>query len=127
VFISSHLMSEMALMADHLVVIGRGRILADCSMDRFMAEHAASSVVVRTPEPGAAAAALREAELEREGDALVVRGLDAAQVGDLLFTAGVRVHELTTRRASLEDAFMTLTADAVQFHATARTPEEVPA
>jgi len=127
VFISSHLMSEMALMADHLVVIGRGRILADCSMDRFMAEHAASSVVVRTPEPGAAAAALREAELEREGDVLVVRGLDAAQVGDLLFIAGVRVHELTTRRASLEDAFMTLTADAVQFHATARTPEEVPA
>jgi len=129
VFISSHLMSEMALMADHLVVVGRGRILADCSMERFMQDHATSTVLVRTPDPAAAAHALPRAELERDADALVVRGMGAAEIGDALFDAGVRVHELATHRSSLEDAFMTLTADAVQFQtATATpTPEDVPA
>lgn len=127
VFISSHLMSEMALMADHLVVVGRGRILADCSMEQFMQDHAISSVLLRTPDPSAAAAALPRADLDRAGDALVVRGMGAAQVGDALFAAGVRVHELATQRSSLEDAFMTLTADAVQFHTAIPTPEEVPA
>lgn len=127
VFISSHLMSEMALMADHLVVVGRGRILADCSMEQFMQDHATSTVLLRTPDPSAAAAALPRADLDREGDALVVRGMGATEVGDALFDAGVRVHELANRRSSLEDAFMTLTADAVQFHTAVSTPEEVPA
>ncbi|MBC9227661.1 ATP-binding cassette domain-containing protein [Aeromicrobium sp. 636] len=127
VFISSHLMSEMALMADHLVVVGRGRILADCSMEQFMQDHATSTVRVRTPDPAAAAHALPRAELAREGDALVVRGMGAAEIGDALFGAGVRVHELAPQRSSLEDAFMTLTADAVQFHTASHTPEDVPA
>ncbi|MCD9155404.1 ABC transporter ATP-binding protein [Aeromicrobium duanguangcaii] len=127
VFISSHLMSEMALMADHLVVVGRGRILADCSMEQFMQDHATSAVRVRTPDPAAAAHALPRAELERTGDDLVVRGMAAAAIGDALFDAGVRVHELATQRSSLEDAFMTLTADSVQFQTATQTPEDVPA
>ncbi len=117
VFVSSHLMSEMALMADHLIVIGRGTILADCSVVDFMSEHAAASVLVRTPDLARAESVLVSPDVtaERSEDALLIRGLDAAQVGEALFAAGVRVHELSPHRSSLEDAFMTITADAVQF------------
>ena len=119
VFISSHLMSEMALMADHLLVIGRGRILADCSMTEFMSDHAASYVRVKAPALGDAAALLggRGLEVGRHDDELRVVGLDAASVGELLFKHGLMVHELTLVRSSLEDAFMALTADSVEYHA----------
>lgn len=121
VFISSHLMSEMALMADHLIVIGRGTILADCSMQQFMADHAASYVRVKAPQSTDVEALLvgRGLDVNRTGDELRVQGLDAAAVGELIGSKGLLLHELTLVRSSLEDAFMTLTADSVEYHAKA--------
>ena len=120
VFISSHLMSEMALMADHLIVIGRGQILADCSMNDFMADHATSYVRVKAPALADAESLLagRDLDVQRVDDELRVQGLDAPAVGELLGGAGLVLHELTLVRSSLEDAFMTLTADSVEYHAS---------
>jgi ABC-2 type transport system ATP-binding protein len=119
VLISSHLMSEMALTADHLVVIGRGRVLADCSMAEFIAEHAASYVRVRTPQPAEVADLLRRhgVEVTGTGDELHAQGLDAAAIGELVGRQGLFLHELTLVRSSLEDAFMTLTAGSVEYSA----------
>lgn len=118
VFISSHLMSEMALMADHLVVIGRGRIIADQSLTDFMSTHASKEVVLRTPDLSQAADLLAgpTVELRREGNSLIVRGLAAQEIGDALWSAGIRIHELSETGSSLEDVFMELTADSLQFH-----------
>jgi ABC-2 type transport system ATP-binding protein len=123
VFISSHLMSEMALTAEHLVVIGRGRVLADCSTADFIARHAASFVRVRSPQQGAVADLLRRDGLDvvAHGDELRVQGREAAGIGELVATAGLVLHELTLVRSSLEEAFMSLTADSVEY--SARTPE----
>lgn len=124
VFISSHLMSEMALTADHLLVIGRGRILADCSTSDFIAEHAASYVRVRSPQPGDVADLLLRQGLDvtrHEDDELRVQGLDAAAIGELVGKSGLFLHELTLVRSSLEDAFMTLTADSVEYSAATTT------
>jgi ABC-2 type transport system ATP-binding protein len=118
VLVSSHLMSEMEDTADHLVVLGRGRLLADVPMADLLGAHA--SVRVRTPHPAQLAAALQRAGagVEREPDgALRVRGLDTEQVGDIAFAAGVRVHELTRRTASLEAAYLELTGDDVEYRA----------
>ncbi|GAA5155606.1 ATP-binding cassette domain-containing protein [Nocardioides marinquilinus] len=123
VFVSSHLMSEMALMADHLLVIGRGRILADCSVPAFMAEHAASYVRVKAPSLDDLGRLLQRqgADVVREGSGsaaeLRVTGLSAPEVGEAAARDGRVLHELTLVSASLEDAFMTLTADAVEYHA----------
>jgi ABC-2 type transport system ATP-binding protein len=121
VFVSSHLMSEMALTADHLVVIGRGSVLADCSTTAFIADHAASFVRVRSPQRSEVADLLRRSGLDVavQDDELRVQGLDAAAIGELIGTHGLYLHELTLVRSSLEDAFMTLTADSVEYHATA--------
>jgi len=120
VFVSSHLMSEMALTADHLVVVGRGKILADCSMSAFIADHAASYVRVASPQRGEVADLLRRQGLDVavHDDELRVQGLDAAAIGELVGKSGLLLHELTLVRSSLEDAFMTLTADSVEYHAT---------
>ena len=120
VFVSSHLMSEMENTADHLIVIGRGQLLADCTMDEFIARSSGQTVRVSTPQPdqltkavtGAGGSAVTGAD-----GTLIVSGLVAAQVGDLAFEHGVRLHELTVVRASLEAAFMELTADSVEYHA----------
>ena len=119
VFVSSHLMSEMALMADHLIVIGRGRILADCSMQAFMSDHAASYVRVKAPRLPEVATLLERGGLEVTpvDTELHVQGSDAASIGELLGTQGFLLHELTLVRSSLEDAFMGLTADSVEYHA----------
>ena len=119
VFVSSHLMSEMALTADHLIVIGRGRVLADCATAEFVARHAASHVRVRSPQHDAVATLLRGEGLDvaAHGGELRVVGLDAAAVGELVGRSGLLLHELTLVRSSLEDAFMTLTADSVEFAA----------
>jgi ABC-2 type transport system ATP-binding protein len=124
VFVSSHLMSEMALTADHLVVVGRGRILADCAMSEFIAEHAASYVRVRSPQRGAVAELLRRQGLDVavQDDELRVQGLDAPAIGELLGGNGLFLHELTLVRSSLEDAFMTLTASSVEY--SARTEDQ---
>jgi ABC-2 type transport system ATP-binding protein len=120
VFLSSHLMSEMAQTADHLVVIGRGRILADCSTSEFIAGHASSFVRVRSPQAVEVADLLRRYGLDvdvHEDDELRVQGLDAAAIGELVGKSGLFLHELTLVRSSLEDAFMTLTADSVEYSA----------
>jgi ABC-2 type transport system ATP-binding protein len=119
VFVSSHLMSEMALMADHLIVIGRGTILADSSIQEFMAAHASAYVRVKAPQSTDVEALLvgRGLDVTRTGDELHVQGLDAPAIGELIGTHGLLLHELTLVRSSLEDAFMELTADSVEYHA----------
>jgi ABC-2 type transport system ATP-binding protein len=120
VFVSSHLMSEMALTAARLVVIGRGRLIADTTAGEFVARAGGGAVTVRTPQ----AARLRELLLgpditvtsDRPG-VLHVRGLTAEQIGAAAWQAHLPVFELTTRHASLEEAFMQLTDDCVDFRA----------
>src|ERR1700758_1988301 len=122
VFVSSHLMSEMENTADHLIVIGRGKLIADCTMSEFIARSSGAAVRVRTPSPDqlvlAIAAEGGSATADSDGT-LLVRGMAADKVGDVAFDKGIRLHELTTVRASLEEAFMELTADSVEYHADA--------
>jgi ABC-2 type transport system ATP-binding protein len=120
VFVSSHLMSEMALTAQHLIVIGRGRLIADTGVEEFVARAAPGVVRVRSTDPAALAALLRSrgvAVSEAEGGALAVSGLDTDQVGRLAGAAGITLLELTAQQASLEEAFVDLTRDAVEFRA----------
>ncbi len=120
VFVSSHLMSEMGNTADHLIVIGRGRLIADCTVAEFIARNSTATVRVRTPQPDALARAVAATGGSVQDDgtgALTVRGLTAGQIGDLAFDSAVRLHELTPAQASLEQAFMELTADSVEFPA----------
>jgi ABC-2 type transport system ATP-binding protein len=122
VLVSSHLMAEMALTADRLVVIGRGKLIADTTVREFVASAASDQVQVRSSDQERLAGGLRShgvgVAVEEDG-ALLVSGLAAPQVGQVAFDVGVVVHELTPRHPSLEEAFMKLTSDAVQFHATA--------
>jgi ABC-2 type transport system ATP-binding protein len=130
VFVSSHLMSEMALTADHLVVIGRGRKIADTSTKEFLSQASGNVVRVRSPQA---------AELERlvagpnvtatllEPGLLEVHGLTAAQIGELAAVGGVVLHELTPKEASLEEAFMDLTREDVEFKAAQLEEEEAAA
>nr|WP_239521126.1 ATP-binding cassette domain-containing protein [Blastococcus saxobsidens] len=121
VLVSSHLMSEMEDTADHLVVLGRGRLLADVPMADLLGAHAA--VRVRSPQAPLLASALQRAggsvELEIDG-ALRVEGLDPEAVGDVAFATGARVHELSRITASLEAAYLELTGDDVEYRAVAR-------
>jgi ABC-2 type transport system ATP-binding protein len=120
VFVSSHLMSEMALTADHVIVIGRGRLLEDADI-ATMIERAGVSVTARTPQPDVLTAAVTAAggTVQRQGDgSLSVTHLDAAKVGELAAANGVVLHQLTPEHASLEEAFMALTKDDVEFGAT---------
>ncbi|WP_370040675.1 ABC transporter ATP-binding protein [Micromonospora sp. M71_S20] len=118
VFVSSHLMSEMQNCVDRLVVIGRGRLIAEQSLAEFAAGNTRAAVTVRTPDRATLSAVLTaEGAHVRPDDAgaLVVTGLTAARIGDLALAHGVGLHELTTRTASLEEAFMALTADSVEY------------
>ena len=120
VFVSSHLMSEMALTAQHLIVIGRGRLIADAGMEEFVARAAPGVVRVRSTDPSGLAALLRSREVavSEAGDgALAVSGLSTDQVGRLAGGAGITLLELTSQQASLEEAFIDLTRDAVEFRA----------
>jgi ABC-2 type transport system ATP-binding protein len=122
VFVSSHLMSEMALTADHLVVIGRGKLIADTSVDEFVRRSSANYVRVRTPEPEDLTRLLtsRGAQVSAEPDGVMaVTGLDCEAVGDIAGVRGIILHELSPHRASLEDAFMELTKDSVDYRAVA--------
>jgi ABC-2 type transport system ATP-binding protein len=120
VFVSSHLMSEMENTADHLIVIGKGKLIADCTMAEFIARSSGSAVRVRTPSPDqlvlAIAADGGQATADTDGT-LLVQGMAADKVGDIAFEKGIRLHELTTTRASLEEAYMAVTADSVEYHA----------
>jgi len=130
VFVSSHLMSEMALTADHLVVIGRGRKIADTSTKEFLSQASGNVVRVRSPQaaelerlvagPNVTVAVLGPGLLE-------VHGLTAAQIGDAAAAGGVALHELTPKEASLEEAFMDLTREDVEFKAAELADEEAAA
>ncbi|MDP9795325.1 ABC-2 type transport system ATP-binding protein [Catenuloplanes nepalensis] len=118
VLVSSHLMSEMALTADHLIVIGRGRLIADRPLDDFLRDAATPGVLVRTAEPERLTALLGGASVETAADgALIVHGTDAAAVGAVAARHGIALSELSPRRVSLEDAFMNLTAGSLEFTA----------
>ena len=122
VFVSSHLMSEMALTAEHLVVIGRGRLIADESVRSFVDRVQPRGVLVRSPQVAELTELVREAggRISPVGDgSFDVRDLTAARIGDAAAARGVALHELTTVKASLEEAFMELTADAVEYQAHA--------
>jgi len=125
IFVSSHLMSEMENTADHLIVVGKGKLIADCTMKDFIARSSGSAVRVRTPAPDelvmAIAAEGGNATAGTDGT-LTVQGMPVEKVGDIAFEKGIRLHELTTIRASLEEAFMELTADSVEYRAEVRTP-----
>jgi len=120
VLVSSHLMSEMEHTADHLLVIGRGRLIADCGMAEFIARGSGQAVQVSTPQPdhlSQAVAAAGGTITPAEDPYLEVRGLTEEQVSDLAFTHGIRLYHLAATRVSLEHAFMELTADSVDYRA----------
>ncbi len=120
VFLSSHLMSEMALTADHLIIVGRGRLLRDVSTSAFLAEHAEARVLVRSPQAGALREALLGPGVTVTSDTpglLEVRGLPAEQIGTLAAESRITLHELTPATASLENAYLQLTEDSVQYRA----------
>jgi ABC-2 type transport system ATP-binding protein len=123
VFVSSHLMSEMENTADHLIVIGRGKLIADCSVGEFIARNSVQSVRVRTPQRETLAKAVLAAGgsvvtgQAPEPGAFTVQGLSAQQIGDLAYDNGIRLHELAPAQATLEEAFMELTAGSVEFRA----------
>ncbi|MGW2347173.1 ABC transporter ATP-binding protein [Streptomyces sp. NPDC001661] len=123
VLVSSHLMSEMALTAEHLVVIGRGRLLADTTVTDLVRESGAAYVKVVTPEADRLRALLTAADISIDRpdgampDTLHVRGLDAPDIGRVAAASGLPLFELTPQTASLEQAFMDLTHDAVEYQA----------
>jgi ABC-2 type transport system ATP-binding protein len=137
VLVSSHLMSEMALTADHLIVIGRGRLIAASSTQEFIARSSERSVLVRSPDAGRLAGLIEaEGGKTRSGappepgqaPALVITGLESPRIGELASGGGIVLHELTPQLASLEEAFMELTADSVEFGPTgAESAETAPA
>ncbi|MBD0843215.1 MULTISPECIES: ABC transporter ATP-binding protein [unclassified Streptomyces] len=125
VFVSSHLMSEMALTADHLVVIGQGRLLADTSMADFIARNSRSYVRIRTPQRERLLDVLHEAGItvvQTGSGVLEVDGGKSERIGELAAQAQIVLHELSPQQASLEEAFMQLTAGSVEYHAHTDTP-----
>jgi ABC-2 type transport system ATP-binding protein len=125
IFVSSHLMNEMAVTADQLIVIGRGKLIAASTTQEFIERSSEKSVLVRTPDP-ARLTGLITAEggkvrpQDAAGDepgALAVAGLEAPRIGELAASASIVLHELTPQRGSLEEAFMELTADSLEFGA----------
>ena len=120
IFVSSHLLSEMALMADHLVVIGKGRLIATGPVEEFVSGSGANAVIVRTPDASAFAELLvgRGAQVTpSEAGLLTVTGVALDAVGDLAFDHGIRLHELSAKVATLEEAFLERTAGAEEFQA----------
>ena len=127
VLVSSHLMSEMESTADHLLVIGRGRLLADCGMAEFIARGSGQAVLVRTAQPDVLSRVVAAAGgtfspsgaplAPADGREFEIRSLTEDQVSDLAFAHGIRLYHLAATRASLEHAFMELTADSVEYRA----------
>ncbi|MFF0009890.1 ABC transporter ATP-binding protein [Streptomyces sp. NPDC005374] len=129
VFVSSHLMSEMALTADHLVVIGQGRLLADTSMADFIAQNSRSYVRIRTPQRERLLDVLHAAGVtvvETGNGTLEVDGSKSEHIGELAAQHQLVLHELSPQQASLEEAFMQLTAESVEYHAHSDTPVDAP-
>ena len=121
--VSSHLMSEMAQTADHLIIIGRGRLLADVPTAQLLESSARRDVLVRSPRSAELAGLLAAggATVSSQDDgALVVAGLDAAAVGDLAAQHGIALHALVPRQASLEEAYLDLTGETTDFRGALR-------
>ena len=122
VFVSSHLMSEMAQTADHLVVIGRGRLIADATVDEVIRSSSANHVRVVSPRAGALRTLIERhgASATADGDdALTVTGLECREVGEMAAGAGITLHELSPQQASLEEAFMEMTRGSAEFQGEA--------
>ena len=120
VFVSSHLMSEMENTAEHLIVIGRGKLVADCTVQEFIDRNSELSIRVKTPERDrlAALVSAKGGVAAHDGDdALRITRIGMTEIGDLAFDNQIRVHELSPIQASLEQAFMELTKDSVEYHA----------
>jgi ABC-2 type transport system ATP-binding protein len=129
VFVSSHLMSEMAQTADHLIVIGRGRLLADTPTGQFTESSGRADVLVRSPQAGELAGLLAAhgAAVAAEDDGrLAVTGMDAPAIADLAAGHGIAVHELVPRHASLEQAYLDLTRDSTDYRAGKPAAEGTP-
>ena len=111
-------MSEMSLTADHLIVIGRGRLIADVSMDAFIRARSGNSIRVRSPQAGQPRTALleRHVQVTESDGALEVVGIDRAGIGDLALAHDIAIHELVDEQASLEEAFLELTQDSVDYY-----------
>jgi ABC-2 type transport system ATP-binding protein len=122
VFVSSHLMSEMALTADHLIVVGRGRVIADTTTAEFLQQASGNVVLVRSPQVGELREQIAGADITvvaLEPGLIEVHGLTAEQIGEAAAQHGIVLHELTPQQASLEEAFMDLTRDDVEFKTAA--------
>jgi len=127
VFLSSHLMSEMALTADHLIVIGRGRLIADVSVDEFIRRHSRNIVLVRSPQATQLAELIAGPDVTTEAvepGSLEIEGLTSEQIGSTAAANEIVLYELAPRQASLEEAFMVLTRDEVEFHANPATSDD---
>jgi ABC-2 type transport system ATP-binding protein len=128
VLVSSHLINEMALTAERLVVIGRGTLIAETTVDEFTADNSAETVRIVTPTPQRFVATLSRAGARptvSEDGSIIVTDVSAADIGELAAKASLTLHELTPVRASLEDVFMELTADSVEYHSSdQRRPTE---
>ena len=147
ILVSSHLMNEMAVTADHLIVIGQGRLIADASTAEVIAHSTGKTVRVRTPDPATLTALISDAggtvvaggtvmaggaavASGADGDGsglLTVTGLEAARIGELAASASVVLHELTPQFASLEEAFLELTSNSLEFGIHAADPAGSPA
>ena len=123
IFVSSHLMNEMAVTADHLIVIGKGKLIADCSTQEFIERSSEKSVLVRSPEASTLANLIAaeggkvtpEQPTNGQAAGLSVAGLEAPRIGEIAAANGIVLHELTPRLASLEEAYMELTAGSVEY------------
>jgi ABC-2 type transport system ATP-binding protein len=127
VFLSSHMMAEMALIAERLVVIGKGRLIADMGAEEFVAQASAGAPVnVRSPRAAELRAALERGgavQVRAQGpQALLVRGATVAQIGDTAAALGIPIHGLAAQELTLEDAFMQITGASVEFHTGADQP-----
>jgi ABC-2 type transport system ATP-binding protein len=133
IFVSSHLMNEMAVTADHLIVIGKGKLIADCSTQEFIERSSERSVLVRSPDADTLAGLITAAggkvtpqePADGRAGALSVTGMDAPRIGEIAAAGRIVLHELTPRLASLEEAYMELTADSVEYGRTAQEDQAV--
>ncbi|MGP6176168.1 ABC transporter ATP-binding protein [Microbacterium sp. A196] len=128
VLLSSHLMSEMAQTADHVIVMGRGRVLADAPLPELVRSWTTNSVLVRTPRATELASALEgpEVEIVTTGpETLEVNGIPAFRIGDVAAAERIALHELTPTTGSLEDAYLALTGESVEYRSSVENPEEI--